>query len=78
MTKKTRDFSTLATANAHYYLDHLDRRVSRVATVTIKYPSELKAFEDMTPGELIAAAARHDLKIVPRAGGSKLEFYRLA
>ena len=66
------------TSSLHACLDHVDRRVGRANTVTIQHPAELRIFEGLTPSELSAAAARHNLRIVRRMGGEQLEFTRFA
>lgn len=65
-------------ADLHSYLDHVNRRVGHATTVTIQHLAELRTFEGLTPTELNAAAARHDLRIVRRMGGRQLGFTPLA
>ncbi|MDC3255329.1 hypothetical protein OAV21_02935 [bacterium] len=66
------------TSSLHACLDHVDRRVGRANTAIIQHPAELRIFEGLTPSELSAAAARHDLRIVRRMVGGQLECTRLA
>lgn len=65
-------------ANLHSFLEGVNRRVGFGNTVQVEHPAELRTFEGLTPSELKAAAAQHNLQIVSRMGGRELDFTRLS
>ncbi|MEN9020025.1 MAG: hypothetical protein ABF370_05890 [Verrucomicrobiales bacterium] len=72
------DSRMLLAADIDFYLERMNRRIGRANTVTIQHPAKLRIFEGLTPSELSAAAAQHDLWIVRQMGGGQLECTRLA
>ena len=58
------------------FLDQLNHRLGLVGDVTIHHPAETAELVAIPQAELDSAAARHDMRVVRRMGGTQFEFTR--
>ncbi|MDA7865225.1 hypothetical protein N9C66_04840 [Akkermansiaceae bacterium] len=68
----------LTTIDLHSFLQRVNERIGLGNTIFVTHPTELRAFEGLTPTQLKDAASWYGLQIVRRLGGRQFEITRLA